>query len=86
MGRAEVTTLHGKRRPVTRRGRPRDWRRGARRRVWIGSRARARAGLPLFFSLRTQQMRRVRLADWLGAASMLLGATSWGVLAALLGS
>jgi hypothetical protein len=29
-------------------------------------------------------MKRSRLADWLGAAAMVLGAASWGVLAAML--
>jgi hypothetical protein len=41
---------------------------------------------PLFFALRTQQVRRPRPADWLGAAATLLGVLSWGVLAALLGA
>jgi hypothetical protein len=35
-------------------------------------------------ALRTQQMRRPRPREWLGAAAMLLGVASWGVLAALL--
>jgi hypothetical protein len=54
--------------------------------VWIGSRARAGVVRPLFFALRAQQVARVRPADVLGAAAMLLGVVSWGVLAALLGS
>jgi hypothetical protein len=29
-------------------------------------------------------MKRSRLVDWLGAAAMLLGVASWGVLAAML--
>ena len=29
-------------------------------------------------------MKRSRLADWLGAAAMLLGVASWGVLAVML--
>ena len=48
------------------------------------SRARAGASRPLFLALRTQQMRRPRPSEWLGAAAMLLGVASWGVLAALL--
>ena len=75
-----------KRRPITRRDWTCDWRHDARRRVWIGSRARAGAGRPLFFALRAQQVATVRPADLLGAAAMLLGVMSWGVLAALLGS
>ena len=75
-----------KRRPITRRDWTRDWRRDKRRRVWIGSRARAVAGRPLFLALRAQQVATIRPADVLGAAAMLLGVVSWGVLAALLGS
>ncbi len=74
-----------KRRSITRRDHRRsEWRRGAQRRVWIGSRARLAATRPLFFGLSAQQVRRPRLADWLGAAAMVLGVASWGVLAALL--
>jgi len=54
--------------------------------VWIGARARAVAAGPLFFPLSAQQMRTPRRAEWLGAAAMLLGVLSWGVLAALLGA
>jgi hypothetical protein len=54
--------------------------------VWIGSRARAAATGPLFLALNAQQVARVRRADVFGAAAMLLGMVSWGVLAALLGS
>jgi hypothetical protein len=54
--------------------------------VWIGSRARATARRPLFFALNAQQVATLRPADLLGAAAMLLGVASWGVLAALLGS
>ena len=75
-----------KRRPLTRRDGTGDWRRGGKRRVWIGARAKRRAPRPLFFSLRAQQVKRPRLADWLGAAAMLLGVASWGLLAALLGA
>jgi hypothetical protein len=75
-----------KRRPITRRDWKCDWRREARRRVWIGSRARSTAEHPLFFALKAQQVAMLRPADLLGAAAMLLGVLSWGVLAALLGS
>jgi hypothetical protein len=75
-----------KRRSITRRDPKNEWRRGARRRVWIGSRARRGATRPLFFALATQQVKRPRRADWLGAAAMVLGMLSWGVLAALLGA
>jgi hypothetical protein len=85
MRRAGVATRSRKRRPITRRDWTCDWRRGARRRVWIGSRARA-AARPLFFALDARQVARVRPADVFGAAAMLLGVMSWGVLAALLGS
>jgi hypothetical protein len=82
--RRMVMVTRGRRRPITRR----DWRSVARRRgrsrVWIGSRARAGASRPFFLALRTQQMRRPRPSEWLGAAAMLLGVASWGVLAALL--
>lgn len=81
-----VATGSRKRRPITRRDWKSDWRRGAQRRVWIGVRARRCATRPLFFSLRAQQVKRSRPADWLGAAAMLLGVLSWGVLAALLGA
>jgi hypothetical protein len=84
MRRMVMVTGGRKRRPITRR----DWRsigRGrGRSRVWIGSRARAGASRPFFFARRTQQMRRPRPSEWLGAAAMLLGVASWGVLAALL--
>ena len=76
-----------KRRPLTRRDWKGDRRRSSRkRRVWIGSRAKAGAGRPLFFGLVAQHMKRSRLADWLGAAAMLLAVASWGVLAAMLGA
>ena len=81
MRRVGVSTRSRKRRPITRR----DVKRG-RRRVWVGSRARAAAPRPLFFSLSAQQMERVRPADLFGAAAMLLAAGSCGALAALLGS
>jgi hypothetical protein len=74
-----------KRRPITRRDWKCDWRRGRRRRVWIGSRVRTVAARPFFFALSAQRMKRPRPADWLGAAAMLMGVASWGVLAALLG-
>jgi len=84
MRRMVMVTRGRKRRPITRR----DWRSVARRRggskVWIGSRARAGGARPFFWALRTQQMRRPRASEWLGAAAMLLGVASWGVLAALL--
>jgi len=83
---AAVAIRSRKRRPVTRRDWTCDWRRDARRRVWIGSRARAVPRRPLFFALDAQQVATVRPADLLGAAAMLLGVVSWGVLAALLGS
>jgi hypothetical protein len=54
--------------------------------VWIGSRARTAGARPLFFALKAQQVTTLRPADLLGAAAMLLGVVSWGVLAALLGS
>jgi hypothetical protein len=83
---AAVAIRSRKRRPITRRDWTCDWRRDARRRVWIGSRARATAVPPLFFALKAQQVATLRPADLLGAAAMLLGVVSWGVLAALLGS
>lgn len=86
MRRAGVVVRSRKRRPITRRDWTCDWRRDARRRVWIGSRARAGAGRPLFFGLNAQQVTTLRPADLFGAAAMLLGVVSWGVLAALLGS
>jgi hypothetical protein len=86
MRRAGVAIRSRKRRPITRRDWKCDWRRGARRRVWIGSRARAAAARPLFFALTAQQVARARPVDVVGAAAMLLGVASWGVLAALLGS
>ena len=86
MRRAGVAMRSRKRRPITRRDWTCDWCRGARRRVWVGSRARAAAAPPFFFALNAQQVARVRPADVFGAAAMLLGVVSWGVLAALLGS
>lgn len=84
--RAKAVVLRSrKRRPITRRDWTRDWRRGGKRRVWIGSRAKAAAARPLFFGLIAQHVRRPMAADWLGAAAMLLAVASWGVLAALLG-
>ncbi len=84
MRRVVMMTRSRKRRPITRR----DWRSVARRRgrsrVWIGLRPRTGTARPLFLALRTQQMRRPRPSEWLGAAAMLLGVASWGVLAALL--
>jgi hypothetical protein len=86
MRRVMTMTRSRKRRPITRR----DWRSAGRRRVrsrvWIGRRARGVAGGPLFCPLTAQQMRTPRPAEWLGAAAMLLGVLSWGVLAALLGA
>jgi hypothetical protein len=86
MRRAAVVTRSRKRRAITRRDWTRDWRRSARRRVWIGSRARASVTRPLFFALSAQQVARVRPSDVVGAAAMVFGVVSWGVLAALLGS
>jgi hypothetical protein len=86
MRRLAVTMRSRKRQPITRRDWTRDWRRGRRRRVWVGSRARAGAARPLFFSPGAQQVRRLRAAELAGAAAMLLGIASWGVLAGLLGS
>lgn len=86
MRRVAVAIRSRKRRPITRRDWKCDWRRDARRRVWIGSRARVTAGRPLFFSLKPQQVATLRAADLLGAATMLLGVLSWGVLAALPGN
>lgn len=84
MRRTMMVTRGRSRRPITRR----DWRIGARRRgrskVWSGSSARIGAARPLFLALSTQQVRRPRASDWVGAAAMLLGVVSWGVLAALL--
>ena len=85
--RTSVTvTRSTKRRPITRR----DWRSGgrhrARSRIWVGVRPRAMAPAPLFLPVSAQQVRRPRAAEWLGAAAMLLGVLSWGVLAALLGA
>ena len=86
MRRVAVVTRSRKRRPITRRDWKSDWRRDARRRVWIGSRARLAATRPLFFALNAQQVEMVRPADLVGAAAMLLAVVSCGVLAALLGS
>ena len=81
-----VATRSRKRRPITRRDLTRDGRRrSAKRRVWIGSRVRQSAARPLFFALAAQQVRSSRAGDWLGAAAMLLGVASWGVLAAVFG-
>jgi len=77
-------TRSRKRRPITRR----DWRtsgRAARTRVWTGSHARVMA-LPLFLPLRAQHMKMPPPVEWLGAAAMLLGILSWGMLAAMLGA
>ncbi len=84
MRAARATRTRGrKRRPITRR----DWRSGggARTRVWTGSHAQAMA-LPLFLPLKTQHMKMPPAIEWVGAATMLLAALSWGMLAALLGS
>ena len=86
MRRAAVAIRSKKRRPITRRDWKSAWRRDARRRVWIGSRARLAATRPLFFALNAQQVATVRRADLFGAAAMLLAVVSCGVLAALLGS
>ncbi len=81
-----MATRSRKRRAITRRDWKRDWRRGASRRTWIGSRARASAAPPLFFALSAQHVRRSRAAAWLSAGATALGMLSWGVLAALLGA
>jgi hypothetical protein len=86
MRRAAVAIRSRKRRPIARRDWTCDWRRNTRRRVWIGSRARAGVVRPLFLALSAQQVATIRPGDVLGAAAMLLGVVSWGVLAALLGS
>lgn len=83
---AVATRSSRKRRPITRRDWATDRRGRGKRRVWMGSRSRRAATRPLFFSLNAQQMKRSRLTDWIGAAAMLLGVASWGVLAALLAS
>ena len=87
MGTKAAARQSRKRRPLTRRDWTRDWRRASsKRRVWIGSRAKVGAPRPLFLALSAQHVKRTRLADWLGAAAMLLGVASWGVLAAMLGA
>jgi hypothetical protein len=86
MRRGTVATRSRKRRAITRRDWTSDWRRGAARRTWIGSRARASATRPLFFALSAQHVKRSRAAAWLGAGAAALGMLSWGVLAALLGA
>jgi hypothetical protein len=86
MRRSMTVTRSRKRRPITRRDWRSDGRRRTRSRVWIGGRTRAVVRGPLFFPLSAQQMRRPRSTEWLGAAAMLLGVLSWGVLAALLGA
>ena len=84
--RAKAVAIRSrKRRPITRRDWTRGWRRGGKRRVWIGSRAKAVAARPLFFDLSAQHMKRASAEDWLGAAAMLLAVASWGVLTAMLG-
>ena len=83
---AAVAVRSRKRRPIRRRDWTSNWRRAARRRVWIGSRARIAAVRPLFFALKARQVATLSPADLLGAAAMLLGVVSWGVLAALLAS
>jgi len=86
MRRAGGVMRSRKRRPITRRDWTCDWRRGARRRVWIGARGRSVPARPLFLALSARQVASVRPADVFGAVTMLLGVLSWGVLAALLGS
>ena len=86
MRRLMTVTRSRKRRPITRRDWRSDGRRRTRSRVWVGVRARVVATAPLFLPLSAQQVRRPRAAEWLGAAAMLLGVLSWGVLAALLGA
>ena len=86
MRRAGVAIRGRKRGAVTRRDGRATWRRGGRRRVWMGTRTRVGAARPLFLGLSAQHMERARPADWLGAAAMLAGVASWGVLASLLGS
>lgn len=86
MRRLVTMTRSRKRRPITRRDWRSDGRRRARSKVWVGGRARTAAAGPLFLPLSAQQVRRPRAAEWLGAAAMLLGVLSWGVLAALLGA
>ena len=83
--RLAVVKRTKKRRPLTRRDWASDRRRGGPRRVWIGRRPRASASRPVFFALNAQHMERLRPADLAGAAAMLLGVVSWGMLAALLG-
>jgi hypothetical protein len=86
MRRSMTVTRSRKRRPITRRDWRSDGRRRTRSRVWAGTRARAAMAGPLFLPLSAQQMRIPRAAEWVGAAAMLLGVLSWGVLAALLGA
>ena len=82
MRRAGTAVRSRKRHAITRR----DHRVLRRRRVWVGSRARAVAARPLFFALSAQQMERVRPIDLVRAGAMLLAMASCGALAALLGS
>jgi len=86
MRRLVTVTRSRKRRPLTRRDWRSDGRRRARSRVWVGGRARAVATAPLFLPFSAQQVRRSLAAEWLGAAALLLGVLSWGVLATLLGA
>lgn len=77
-------TRSRKRRAITRRDR-RTGRRGVRTRVWTGSHARV-TEMPLFLPLKAQHMKTSPAVQWLGAAAMLLGMLSWGMLAAILGA
>jgi hypothetical protein len=40
--------------------------------------------MPLFLPLKAQHMKMSPAVEWLGAAAMLLGMLSWGMLAAIL--
>jgi len=42
--------------------------------------------MPLFLPLKTQHMKMPPAVEWMGAAAMLFGILSWGMLAALLGA
>jgi hypothetical protein len=82
MRRAGTAVRSRKRHAITRR----DHRVRRRKRVWVGSRARAVATRPLFFALSAQQVERAWPTELFGAAATLLAMASCGALAALLGS
>jgi hypothetical protein len=82
-GRARPSRRPDRRRPgLVGHGRPRRTRVGQP----PGSLRQGRSGAPFILTLTAQHVKMPALRDWVGAVTMLMGATAWGLVLAVLAS